>query len=138
MVILAAATFVFVIFIMKYGSILSRDRTLPYEGKWGIYALDLKNEETELLYSSANRISRIRLNNAGDQLVFYQQIDHNDSECVVEGTPINLCEEICTIRVDGDDFRRLTDNNLWDLVPSWSADVCFFFDYVFAGFVFLQ
>jgi TolB protein len=40
----------------------------------------------------------------------------------VEGSPINLCEEICTIGVDGEDYRRLTDNDRWDLVPCWSAD----------------
>ena len=121
-VIIAVASFVFVLLIMNLGSFLPRDRTLPHEGKWGIYTLDLETEETELLYSSANKISRIRLSNAGDQLVFYQQFDRNNRECVVEGSPINLCEEICTIRVDGEDHRRLTDNDLGDLVPCWSAD----------------
>jgi Tol biopolymer transport system component len=120
-IVILAAALVFAILVMNYGSILSGDKELPHEDKWGIYVLDLKTEKTELLYSSANKISRILLNNAGDQLVFYQQID-NGSECVVEGSPINICEEICSIRVDGDDFRRLTDNEFWDLVPCWSDD----------------
>ena len=94
---------------------------MAHEKKWGIYVLDLDNEETELVYSSADTISRIRLSNAGDMLVFSQQID-NGSECVVEGSPVNLCEEICSVRVDGGDFRRLTYNRFWDLVPCWSAD----------------
>jgi Tol biopolymer transport system component len=115
------ATLVFATFIIKNTSFLSGIKEVPHEDKWGIYVLDLKTEKTELVYSSANRISRVRLNNAGDQLVFYQQID-NGSECVVEGSPINLCEEICSIRVDGDDFKRLTDNEFWDLVPCWSDD----------------
>jgi Tol biopolymer transport system component len=115
------ATLVFAAFIIKNTSFLSGNKEVPHENKWGIYILDLETEKTELVYSSANRISRVRLNNAGDQLVFYQQID-NGSECVVEGSPINLCEEICSIRVDGDGFKRLTDNEFWDLVPCWSDD----------------
>ncbi|MCZ2809512.1 MAG: hypothetical protein O2V44_09175, partial [Candidatus Bathyarchaeota archaeon] len=120
-IVILVVALVFVILVMNYGSILSGDKELPHEDKWGIYVLDLKTEETELVYSSANKISRIRLDNAGDKLVFSQQID-NGSECVVEGSPINLCEEICSIRVDGDDFRRLTDNEFMDLVPCWSSD----------------
>jgi len=50
------------------------DREVLHEDKWGIYDLDLQTEKTELVYSSANKLSRIRLNNAGDKLVFYQQI----------------------------------------------------------------
>jgi Tol biopolymer transport system component len=114
-------TLVFVTFIIKNASFLSGIKEVPHEDKWGIYVLDLQTEKTELVYSSANTISRVRLNNAGDRLVFYQQID-NSNECVVEGLPINLCEEICSIRVDGDGFRRLTDNEYWDLVPCWSDD----------------
>jgi len=40
----------------------------------------------------------------------------------VEGSPINVCEEICSIRVDGENYRRLTDNDQWDLLPCWSDD----------------
>jgi Tol biopolymer transport system component len=124
-VVIAVVTFVFVLIVLNIDSFLpslSKEKTLPHEGKWGIYVLDLETEETELLYSSANTISRIRLNNAGDQLVFYQQIDDDGIECAVEGSPINLCEEICTIRVDDEDYRRLTDNDQGDIVPCWSAD----------------
>ena len=94
---------------------------VPHEEKWGIYVLDLESNDTELVYSSADAISRIRLNNAGDTLVFSQQIA-NSNASVLEGSPINLCEEICSIRVDGEDFRRITDNTLCDLVPNWSVD----------------
>jgi len=120
-IICLAATLVFAVIIMKNVPVLLGDRKVPHEGKWGIYFYDLETEKTELVYSSATKISRIRLNNAGDRLVFYQQIG-NSSECVVEGSPINLCEEICSIRVDGEDYRRLTNNEYWDLVPCWSDD----------------
>jgi Tol biopolymer transport system component len=120
-IVILAVALVFAILVMNYGSILLEDKEVPHKDKWGIYVLDLKTEKTELVYSSANKISRIRLNNAGDRLVFSQQID-NGSECVVEGSPINLCEEICSISVDGNGFRRLTDNEFWDLVPCWSSD----------------
>jgi Tol biopolymer transport system component len=120
-IVILAVALVFAAFITKNNLFISGDEEVPHEGKWGIYALDLETEKTELVYSSANKISRIRLNNAGERLVFYQQID-NGSECVVEGSPINLCEEICSIRVDGENYRRLTDNEFWDLVPCWSSD----------------
>lgn len=119
-IVILAVAFVFAL-VMNYDSIPSMDQKAPHEEKWGIYILDLQNGNTELVYSSSNEISRIRLDHTGDRLVFSQQFD-NDSECVVEGSPINLCEEICSIRVDGNDFVRLTDNDLWDLVPCWSTD----------------
>jgi len=120
-IVILVAALVFAASITKNNSFISGDKEVPHEGKWGIYVLDLETEKTELVYSSANKFSRVRLNNAGDRLVFYQQIG-NGSECVVEGSPINLCEEICSIRVDGENYRRLTDNEYWDLVPCWSSD----------------
>lgn len=97
------------------------NKELEHDQKWGIYVLDLESQETELVYSSADMLSRIRLNNAGDCLVFSQQID-NGNECTVEESPINLCEEICSISVNGEGYRRITNNEFWDLVPNWSAD----------------
>jgi len=120
-IVILVAALVFAASITKNNSFISGDTEVPHEGKWGIYVLDLETEKTELVYSSANKFSRVRLNNAGDRLVFYQQIG-NGSECVVEGSPINLCEEICSIRVDGENYRRLTDNEYCDLVPCWSSD----------------
>jgi dipeptidyl aminopeptidase/acylaminoacyl peptidase len=116
-----AATLVFAVIIIKNAPFLPEKKEVPHEGKWGIYLYDFETEKTELVYSSANKISRIRLNNAGDRLVFYQQIG-DGSECTVEDSPINVCEEICSIGVDGDDYRRLTDNDQCDLVPCWSDD----------------
>ena len=96
-------------------------KEVPHESKWGIYLLDLETETTELVYSSAEKISRIRLNNAGDKLAFYHEVG-NSSEPPVEGSPISPYEEICSINVDGANYRRLTYNEVSDLVPCWSAD----------------
>ena len=65
---------VFVTSIMNNNSSSLENKELVHENKWGIYGLDLENGYTELVYSSADTISRIRLNNAGDKLVFSQQI----------------------------------------------------------------
>ena len=73
-IVILVAAFVFVMSVMNYGSFPLNDREVPHEDKWGIYDLDPETEKTELVYSSANKISRIRLNNARDKLVFYQQI----------------------------------------------------------------
>jgi hypothetical protein len=116
-IVILAVAFVFVMLVRNYGSIPSADKEVPHEAKWGIYVLDLENEDTELLFSSSNEISRLRLDHAGDKLAFSQQID-NGSECVVEGSPINLCEEICSIRVDGNGYVRLTHNSLWIWFPA--------------------
>jgi Tol biopolymer transport system component len=121
-VIVVALVFVtFVINNMGNISSSSDDKELAHEEKWGIYALDLETQETELVYSSENKISKIRLDNSGSQLVFAQEFG-NSNECVTEGSPVNLCQEICAIDVDGENYRRITDNNLWDLIPCWTDD----------------
>ncbi len=94
---------------------------LTHDKKWGIYSLDLQTQQTNLIFSSEDTISRIRINNAGTTLVFSQQIS-NGSNCTTEGSPVNTCEEICSIQVAGKDFKRLTNNRMWDLLPCWSAD----------------
>jgi Tol biopolymer transport system component len=85
---------------------------VPHEEKWGIYALNPLTEEVELIYSSSEKISYLRLNNAGNTFVFSQTIGGDDNEK----------EEICTLRVDGSNFVRVTNNSFWDLYPSWSPD----------------
>jgi TolB protein len=87
--------------------------TVPHEGKYGIYVLDLATEKVELLYSTDKEIytSALRLNTQVEKLVFAQKTDAND-----EST------EIFTIDVDGQNLLRLTDNSYWDLYPVWSPD----------------
>lgn len=91
---------------------LSGAQSVPQEGRWGIYALDLKTEAVELLYSSASEISTLRLNEAGDVLLFAQKIGGDENER----------SEICSINVDGQGFTQLTNNSFWDLYPVWSPD----------------
>lgn len=90
----------------------SDHRAVPHEDRWGIYVLDLATEEVELIYSSSSQVSMLRLSNAGDRFVFSRRIDGDGDER----------EEICTLSVDGSDFRRLTNNDFWDLYPCWSPD----------------
>jgi Tol biopolymer transport system component len=87
--------------------------TLPHEGKYGIYALDLATEKVKLLYSTDNEIytSALRLNSQGEKLVFAQKTAAND-----EST------EIFTVDIDGQNLERITDNSYWDLYPAWSPD----------------
>jgi Tol biopolymer transport system component len=86
--------------------------SVPHEERWGIYALDLATEEVVLIHSSSERISYLRLNNAGDRFLFSQRI----------GKDANELEEICTMGIDGLGLTRITNNSFWDLYPSWSPD----------------
>ncbi len=87
-------------------------KTVPHEGKWGLYALDLATQSTRLVYSAPREIQILRLNNLGDTLAFAQKIDgDNDGNF-----------EICTVGIDGGNFNRLTDNTYLDVYPAWSAD----------------
>jgi Tol biopolymer transport system component len=86
-------------------------KSVPREGRWGIYALDLATEEISLIYSSSAKISGLQLNSKGDTFVFSQVYgDTNDQE------------EICSLQIDGGNFRRLTNNTVMDTYPCWSPD----------------
>lgn len=87
-------------------------KTVPHQQRWGIYALDLVSEDVELLYSSSRKISYLQLNGSADRFAFSMKIDGDEDED----------EEICTLRTDGGDFKRLTNNVFWDLYPSLSSD----------------
>jgi Tol biopolymer transport system component len=104
------------------GSLFPDRRSVPRESPWGIYALDPTTGALELLYASSTKLTRIRLNAVGDCLVFSKRITSDPAGCVLEGTPIDRCLEICSVRVDGSGFQRLTDDTFMDLCPSWSAD----------------
>jgi Tol biopolymer transport system component len=88
------------------------DKTVPHEGRWGIYQFILDSEETILIYSSDSSISNIHINDASDRFVFSMKIDGTQNEN----------EEICMIDFDGDGFSRITHNEFWDLYPCWSPD----------------
>ena len=88
------------------------DGNVPHLKKWGIYSLDLTSEKVDLIYSSNNEITTVRLNNNGDQFVFSMKIN---------GTEYNN-SEIFLLDIDGRNLIRLTENDYWDLYPAWSPD----------------
>ncbi len=92
----------------------SEEKSVPHEGRYGIYALNLSTQDVSLIYGSEFEIytSALRPNSRGDTLVFAQKIDCTNDTCV----------EICAVAVGGGGFRRITTNNFWDLYPVWSPD----------------
>jgi Tol biopolymer transport system component len=88
--------------------------TVPHAGKYGIYALDLATNRTSLLYSTNDEIftSALRLNVAGDSLVFAQKVNSTSDSST----------EIFTLRVEGGSPARVTANSHWDLYPAWSPN----------------
>lgn len=95
------------------------DKTVPREQKWGIYSLDLSTEKAQLIYSNAEKISGLRLNNKGDKFIFAQIIgDANETQ----NKTIDTREEIMGISTDGSWLERLTDNSVLDTYPAWSSD----------------
>ena len=85
---------------------------VPHIKKWGIYSLDLTTNKVNLIYSSDNEIITLRLNNQGDTFVFSMKIN---------GTSNNN-SEICLLKLENQNFVRLTNNDYWDLYPAWSPD----------------
>jgi TolB protein len=85
---------------------------VPYQERWGIYELDPQTGSVNLVYTTFQKITTLRLNGAGDAFVFSQRIDGDEF----------ADEEICTIGVDGTGFRRLTHNDYMDVYPAWSPD----------------
>ncbi|KYK32985.1 MAG: hypothetical protein AYK22_06695 [Thermoplasmatales archaeon SG8-52-3] len=88
------------------------NKIVPKQGVWGIYKLDLENEETSLIYSSSYELEGLNVDKSNKYFVFCQKIDGNDNEH----------REICSLNLDGSGFRRLTNNSYWDLYPVWSPD----------------
>jgi Tol biopolymer transport system component len=87
-------------------------KTVPHEKRWGIYSLDLTTYDTSLIYSYDREIEGLRINHQGDRFAFSQKFDGDN----------NSHREICTLKVDGTDFKRFTNNSDWDLYPAWSPD----------------
>ena len=90
----------------------SANKTVPKEERWGIYNLNLDTENINLIYSSENEIEGIKIDSINENFVFCQKIGGEDNEH----------REICTLKLDGSDYKRLTDNTYWDLYPTWSSD----------------
>ena len=90
----------------------TRDKTVPHENRWGIYSLDIFTQEVELIYSSGEMISGLKMNPPKGRFVFSQRIGGDD-----DGQ-----EEICVIGADGSGFMQLTNNSVIDTYPTWSPD----------------
>ena len=90
----------------------STERTVPHQGDWGIYALDLSTEGVDLIWSCNETISYLCLNDAGDGFAFSRKT----------GGTQDSNEEIFVIGVDGTGLRQVTSNSYWDLYPSFSPD----------------
>lgn len=86
--------------------------SFPHEARWGIYSLNLSNQQVELFYSSPNEITKLRLDSAADRFAFSQKADGDTNEDF----------EIFTLDVDSHDLQRLTNNNFLDSYPAWSPD----------------
>ena len=87
-------------------------QVVPQEARWGIYRLELETQAVVLIYDSPISIPTLDLNRAGDRLVFSQKT----------GGESDSSEEIFTIRTDGSNLRRITNNDFRDLYPVWSPD----------------
>ena len=87
-------------------------KTVPHEGDFGIYELDLSTLDLRLLYSTQDDIftSSLRLNNAGDKFIFAQKA----------GGTSDSHYEIFSMNIDGSDLIRLTNNDFLDIYPAWS------------------
>jgi len=90
----------------------STKRTVPHQGDWGVYALDLSTEEVELIWSCNETVSHLCLNHAGDEFAFSSKT----------GGTQDSNEEIFVIGVDGTGLRQLTSNSYRDLYPCYSPD----------------
>ena len=92
----------------------SSTKSVPHENRWGIYSLDLSTENIDLIYSGADQLTGLRLNNDGDRFVFSRKSD--------TGEAIDTSEEIMSLNVDGTDLVQLTDDENMDTYPAWSDD----------------
>lgn len=89
-------------------------KTVPHEGRWGIYKLNLSTQDVSLVYSSDDQIfgSSLCPDSAGAKFVFAQKF----------GDTLDASYEICTVDIDGGNFTRLTNNSYMDVYPTWSPD----------------
>ena len=87
-------------------------KEVPRKQRWGIYSLNLEDQNISLIYSDPEEISFLHLNSKGNKFVFSKKIDGEENDSY----------EVCTLNIDGTGFRRLTENNYWDVYPRWSPN----------------
>lgn len=93
----------------------SSQPTVPHEGAWGIYSLELSTENIELIYSSASmEVVGLHLNPAGTTLAFSLKSTTTEA--------FDPTSEIYIVGVDGSNPTRLTNNSYFDTYPSFSPN----------------
>jgi len=88
------------------------NQTVPHEGAWGVYSLDLISGDLKLIYSNNTELSGLRLSPLRDKLAFAMRV----------GGGTDAHTEICVINFDGSGFRLVTNNTVWDTYPAWSPN----------------
>jgi len=83
-----------------------------YLDEWGVYELDPVDGTVSPVFTSPDEIITIRFDPAGEIMAFSMKTGGTEYEHT----------ELYTIRTDGTGLTRLTDNDDWDLYPSWSPD----------------
>jgi len=83
-----------------------------YLDEWGVYELDPVDGTVSPVFTSPDEIITIRLDPVGEIMAFSMKTGGTEYEHT----------ELYTIRTDGTGLTRLTDNDDWDLYPSWSPD----------------
>ena len=112
---------IFVTLNMNNQAPVLENKELIHQYKYCIYALDLETQQTQLIYSTPYKMSKIRLNNAGDRLVFAKSFGNTTDESVSSSTA-NPNQEICIMNVNGTNYQQITNDNNWDLIPCWTMD----------------
>jgi Tol biopolymer transport system component len=84
--------------------------SVHYLEEWGIYELDPVDETVTPIFTSPDEIITVRLDPSGQIIAFSMKNGGTGYEHT----------ELYTIQTDGTDLTRLTDNDDWDLYPSWS------------------
>jgi Tol biopolymer transport system component len=92
----------------------SDTKSVPHEGQWGIYALDLSSQGVTLLYSTGDEISGLNLGNSGTHLAFSRKTQSS--------IDIDSTSEIYSLSITDGVATRLTDNYYFDSYPSFSPD----------------
>jgi Tol biopolymer transport system component len=86
--------------------------SIHYLAEWGIYELDPVDGTVSSIFTSPDEIITIRLDPTGEILATSIKTGGIEYEHT----------ELYTVRTDGTGLTRLTDNQDWDLYPSWSPD----------------
>jgi len=86
--------------------------SVHYLDEWGIYELDLEDGTVTPVFTGPNEVTTIRLDPTDELFAISMKTGGKGYEHT----------ELYTVRIDGTGLTRLTDNEYWDLYPTWSPD----------------